>query len=48
MEKTTDEPNKHENILSKLYRNAIDKELPPSENEFETILDFVTEQNEVV
>ena len=35
------------NILSKLYRNAIDKELSPSENEFETILDFVIEQNEV-
>ena len=46
MEKATDEPNKHENILSKLYRNAIDKELPPCENEFEIILDFVTEQNE--
>ena len=27
--------------------NAIDKELPPSENEFETILYFVIEQNEV-
>ena len=41
--------NKHENILLKQSRNAIiDKELPPSENEFETILDFVTEQNEVV
>ena len=40
--------NKHENILSKQSRNAIGKEIPPSENEFETILDFVTEQNEVV
>ena len=47
MENATDEPNKHENILSKLYRNAIDKELLPSENEFETILYFVIEQNEV-
>ena len=47
-EKANDEPNnKHENILSKLYRNAIDKELSPSENEFETILYFVIEQNEV-
>ena len=38
----------NESILSKKSRNAIDKELPPSENEFETILHFVTEQNEVV
>ena len=44
--KATDEPNKHENILSKQSRNTIDKELPSSEKEFETILDFATEQNE--